>query len=97
MRYNIILAPQAIEDGRRLKEPYRSAVKDAIEEHLRHEPTKESKSRIKRLRDVEYPQYRLRVDEYRVFYNVEGQTVNVLAIVSKVKAAEWLKNMGGGE
>jgi mRNA interferase RelE/StbE len=38
--------------------------------HLRHGPTKLSKSRIKRLRGLEQPQYRLRVGETRVFYDV---------------------------
>ncbi|MFH0981783.1 MAG: type II toxin-antitoxin system RelE/ParE family toxin [Planctomycetota bacterium] len=97
MRYRIGLVPEAVEDLKKLSEPYRSAIKDAIEAHLRHEPMKESKSRIKRLRDLEYPQFRLRVGEYRVFYDVRGQTVEVLAIVPKAKAAEWLKRAGGVE
>jgi mRNA interferase RelE/StbE len=57
---------------------------------LRHEPTKVSKSRIKRLRGLERPQYRLRVDEVRVFYDVTETAVEVLAIVSKAEAQKWL-------
>lgn len=65
-----------------------------MEVHLRHEPTKESKSRIKRLRALDHPQYRLRIDEYRVFYDVTEALVMVLAIVSKDKADTWLAQSG---
>lgn len=65
-----------------------------MERHLRHEPTRLSKSRIKRLRGVERPQYRLRIEETRVFYDVTGGTVEVLAIVSKAEAQSWLDDEG---
>jgi mRNA interferase RelE/StbE len=48
MRYEIILAAAALEDLRRLRAFERSAVRDAFEQFLRHEPTRTSKSRIKR-------------------------------------------------
>lgn len=43
----------------------------AIEAHLTYEPTRQSKSRIKQLRAGTKPPYRLRVDEFRVFYDVD--------------------------
>ena len=61
----------------------RSAVREAIEQHLRFQPQRLSKSRIKRLRGMTRPQYRLRVGEIRVFYDVSEQAVEVLAIVAK--------------
>ena len=36
------------------------------------------------------PQYRLRVEEVRVFYDIAGSTVGVLAIVAKSEARSWL-------
>jgi mRNA interferase RelE/StbE len=72
-------------------------VRDAMEIHLRHEPTKVSKSRIKRLRESSHPQYRLRVDDLRVFSDVEGDEVRILAIVEKSAAAEWLREAGGSD
>ena len=59
---------------------------DAIQRHLRHEPTKQSKSRIKRLRGLARPQFRLRVmkkialpeakdDLSRVLRMAEGEDV----------------------
>jgi mRNA-degrading endonuclease RelE of RelBE toxin-antitoxin system len=94
VRYEIILAPGAVGQLRALPARLRSQVRDAIERHLRHEPTKLSKSRIKRLRGLEQPQYRLRVEETRVFYDVKGHTVEVLAIVPKAQAQAWLEDEG---
>jgi mRNA-degrading endonuclease RelE of RelBE toxin-antitoxin system len=94
MRYEILLAPEAVADLRRLKAPLRATVKEAIERHLRHEPRKLSRSRVKRLRGLSRPQYRLRVDEVRVFYDVVDGTVEVLAIVLKSESAQWLAQFG---
>jgi mRNA interferase RelE/StbE len=94
MRFEIILAPEAVEDLRKLKPNQRTAVKEALETHLRHEPTKTSRSRIKRLRGIARPQYRLRVEEVRVFYDVWGSSVEVLAIVPKSEAESWLAQFG---
>ena len=90
MRFEIVLAPTAVEALRSLRADIRARVRDAIERHLRHEPKRLSKSRIKRLRGLDRPQYRLRVDEVRVFYDVAEETVEVLAIVPKAQAAAWL-------
>jgi len=81
MRFEIVLAPEAIEDFRALKANVRSAVSDALETYLRHEPMKTSRSRIKRLRGLARPQYRLRVGEVRIFYDVSAESVEVLAVV----------------
>ena len=97
MRFEILLAPEAVEDLRRLKANQRSAVREALETHLRHEPTRTSRSRIKRLRGIARPQYRLRVEEVRVFYDVSGSDVEVLAIVPKSEAESWLAKFGRPE
>src|SRR6266498_632336 len=90
MRHEIILAPSAVQELGALRADVRGRVRDAIELHLRHEPTKLSKSRIKRLRGLDRPQYRLRVNEVRVFYDVTETTVEVLAIIPKEQAERWL-------
>jgi len=94
MRYQIVLAPEAVEDLNALKAATKASVKDALETHLRHEPTKVSKSRIKRLRGFSRPQYRLRVDDLRVFYDVAKGCVAVLAIVAKSDVDAWLSKVG---
>jgi mRNA-degrading endonuclease RelE of RelBE toxin-antitoxin system len=91
MPFQIILAPEAAADLRRLKVNVRAAVRQAIGRHLRHEPTRISKSRIKRLRALNRPQFRLRVGDIRVYHDVVEQEVRVLAVVPKSGSAEWLK------
>lgn len=54
------------------------------------EPRKTSRSRIKRLRGLQRPQYRLRVGEVRVFYDVTGSVVEILAILAKPEVESWL-------
>ncbi len=97
MRFEIILAPEAIEDLKRLKAAARARVLDRLESHLRHEPTRVSRSRIKRLRGVRRPQYRLRLDDVRVFYDIRAKTVEILAILSKTDAGSWLDKIGEPE
>ena len=94
MRYEIIVAPEAVESYEALEAYRRAEVRDALERHLRYEPTRVSKSRIKRLRGLSQPQYRLRVGEVRVFYDVTTEAVEVLAIVTKAEAAAWLAEHG---
>ena len=95
MRYHIVLATEAVRDLKALKAHLRAAVRDGIERHLRGQPTRMGKSRVKRLRGVSRPQFRLRVGEVRVFYDVSGRTVEILAIVPKSRANQWLKEAGG--
>ena len=94
MSFGVILAPEAAKSLRRLQAHIRSDVKDALAVHLRHEPTKVSKSRIKRLRGLSQPQFRLRVGDIRVFYDVTETAVEVLAIVEKDEAQAWLDEEG---
>ena len=94
MRYEILVAPDAGNQLAALPAHTRSEVRDGIERHLRFEPTKLSKSRIKRLQALDQPQYRLRVGETRVFYDVTDTEVHVLAIVSKDEAQAWLDKQG---
>src|SRR5207302_10099471 len=97
MPFAIVLAPEAVEDLSRLTAHVRATVRTSLETYLRHEPEKTSRSRIKRLRGLLCPQYRLRVGEVRVFYDVTDRTVEVLAIVAKSEAVIWLGQFGNQE
>ena len=94
MRYDIVFAPEAVKDVERLTPYTRQMVRDTIEQCLRHAPTRVSKSRIKRLEGISQPQFRLRVGDVRVFYDVKGAVVEILAIVPKSEASMWLKREG---
>ena len=97
MPFEIFLAPEAVEDLKSLRANVRADIRTALETHLRHQPVKVSRSRIKRLRGLRQPQYRLRVGEIRIFYDVTGTTVQVLAIVTKLEADSWLAQFGNPE
>ena len=97
MRYEILLAPEAVEDLLWLSARDRAAVRDALEVHVRHGPKNVSRSRTKRLRGLRKPQYRLRVGEIRIFYDVTEDRVDVLAIIPKSAAAAWLEAEGASE
>ena len=94
MPFEILLAPDAGKALQRLPARIRSEVQDALERHLRFEPTKTSRSRIKRLRGLRQPQYRLRVNDIRVFYDVTETSVEILAIIDKQEAQAWLDQEG---
>ena len=97
MKHEIIFSPEAIADFKALKANVRATVRDAIETHLRFEPEKISKSRIKKHKGISRPEYRLRVDQVRVFYDIREDRVEILAIVDKAQASMWLKMLEKGE
>jgi mRNA interferase RelE/StbE len=97
MPFAVILAPEAVEGLNSLNANVRATVRAAIKTHLEHEPMKISRSRIKRLRGLDRPQYRLRVGEVRVFYDVSDDIVEILAIMSKSEVETWLKQLGNLE
>ena len=97
MPFAILLAPEAVQDLKSLKANVRADVLAALASHLRHEPKRVSRSRIKRLRGLRKPQHRLRVGEVRIFYDVTETTVEILAIVTKSEAQSWLAAFGNPE
>jgi mRNA interferase RelE/StbE len=99
MKYAIVITRTAQEDIDRFHARWQSTLFRAMREHLEHEPKKESKSRIKRLRGLRQPQYRLRVDKARIYYDVDdsAQRVEVLGLTLKEQSAHWLSQHGGLE
>ncbi len=94
MRREIIFAPEALDDLKRLPKVDATTILDTVELHLRHAPELVSKSRIKRLRELRSPQYRLRVGEWRVFYDVTAGEVRIRGVVRKLDASDWLAQFG---
>ena len=91
--YEIRLKPTAIRDMDRLRKFDAARVADGMEKHLGSDPIKESKSRIKRLRGISDPYYRLRIGNYRVFYNVTGDRVDVLRVMHKNDTHEYYEEL----
>ena len=94
MPYDIVFSPEVVEDFKGLSAYEKASVNDAIQRHLLNNPMRESKAKIKRLQGLEKPQYRLRIDEIRLFYDVVENRVEVLAIVEKKNASDWLEKEG---
>ena len=83
--YAIEHAPEAADDMRGLRAFDRAAVVNGVETFLRFEPTRESRSRIKRMVQPFWTQYRLRSDDFWVYYDVDDarRTVSVLRVLFK--------------
>ena len=90
MRYEIEITEEAESDLDVIRAFYREEILKGMEDHLRFEPTRKSRSRIKRLELLDSPAYRLRVGDYRVFYDVE---VTVLRVMSKEESLAYLETL----
>jgi len=94
IKYTVVFDQDAISDLESLRAYDRRAVVDVAQRLLWTEPIRISKSRIKRLRDLESPQYRLRVGEFRVLYDVFDDQVLILRVLAKADVDEYLREMG---
>jgi mRNA-degrading endonuclease RelE of RelBE toxin-antitoxin system len=92
MPYRVVFSPEAARQRRALRASDRAKIFDHAQRVLAVNPTLESRARVKRLVGVVSPAYRLRVDEYRVFPDIDEQTqvVTVYGAVAKESADEWL-------
>src|SRR6266404_87973 len=83
--YSIEYFPDALTDLGGMRAFDRAKVSQAIEQYLSHEPTHLSRSRIKLMIQPFWSQFRLRVDDYRIYYDVDepARRVSVLRILYK--------------
>jgi mRNA-degrading endonuclease RelE of RelBE toxin-antitoxin system len=91
--FEIRYSDVAVEQLKKMRPFDRAAVLDQIEQVLIVNPTLVSKARVKELRQPAPTQFRLRVGEFRVFYNVdtEHNCVDVIQILSKEEAIGYLE------
>ena len=87
IRYRIRIVAAADDELRRLPVFYRRQVAQAVSTYLATGPTRESASRIKELRQPAASVYRLRIGDYRVFYDVSGDEVTVLHVRHKSQSS----------
>jgi mRNA-degrading endonuclease RelE of RelBE toxin-antitoxin system len=83
--FEVRYAREAADDIRGLRAFDRQRLISAIPQFLTVAPTTVSRSRIKRLTQPFWSQFRLRVDDFRVYYDVDEATrvVNVLRVLLK--------------
>ena len=92
MPFEIEMVREAKEDLERLRKTDQVRLLDRIEKHLSHEPTRQSRSRIKRLGGAVFPPFRLRVDEFRIYYDVyeAERKVVIYGVIRKPDSEAWL-------
>ena len=90
MPYEIRYSSEAVEQLKKLRAFDRAAILDQIEQVLQVNPTIVSKARIEQLRDPAPTQYRLRVGEFRVFYDAAEEVVFIIQVLSKQDSLDYL-------
>ena len=91
MAFEIFYSDEALEELKQLRGYDRAAILDQIERVLGVNPALTSEARVKRLREPAPTQYRLRVGDHRVFYDVEGQTVSIVRVLTKEASIHYLR------
>lgn len=90
MSWQILYSTEAIADLRRLHVYDRATVLSAISTRLTNQPDVEGGA-VKRLRQPAAAEFRLRVGDVRVFYDVERETVYVVRILTKADSLKYLE------
>ena len=94
MPYQILITADAEQDLNALQAYDRKTVLEAIEIHLTHQPTQVSRSRIKQLVQAAISQYRLRVGDYRVYYDVDEKARHAVVVQVHEKGRGTTPNAG---
>ncbi len=77
--FRVELTPEAADDLESMRTFDARRVVAAMESQLTHEPTRKTRNR-QQLRPNELAEWELRVDVFRVFYDVMDEVVKVVAI-----------------
>lgn len=96
MAFRIEFTPTAIEHVRGFRKSDQKILIDGIEEQLRHQPTTETRNR-KKLTTSELSDWELRVEDFRVFYDVVGEGEARSVVVKAVGYKEHNKLYVGGQ
>lgn len=91
MPYEVRYSDEAVEQLRDLRAYDRAAIFEQVEEVLTVNPTLESKARVKKLRQPAPTEFRLRVGDYRVFYDVAEGVVLIVQVLGKADAIAYLE------
>ena len=91
--FRIGLKSEAVRDLKRIKRHHAAAILDAIERHLADEPERVTGRTIKRLRGRQRAVFRLRVADYRVFYDVVEDQVEIVRILHKSETKSFYEEV----
>ncbi|NQT27150.1 type II toxin-antitoxin system RelE/ParE family toxin [candidate division KSB1 bacterium] len=95
MNFTVEYTTRAIKD---LKKISKNTQKHILEESLKLETEPfQFKNKIKKIRGISFPCYRLRIDSqsdsYRLFYGIDKNIVYILRIISKKDADKIIQNI----
>lgn len=94
MPYEITISDEAEDDLAQFRAIDRKRISEAIVAQLTHQAEVESRHR-KRLRENPIASWELRVEDFRVFYNVDGEIVTVIIVGVGQKRHNRLYFRGG--
>jgi len=83
LMFKLELSRNALEDLKSLRKSDRVLILDSLEKSLAHEPTQENRQK-KRLRPNLLSKWELRIDRFRIFYDVDLESQAIL-----IKAVGW--------
>lgn len=78
--FRVVVHPDALAELDRVAAFDRKAILAALKAVLRHDPMGERRSRVKKMRGDFWPPFRLRVGEFRVYYDVDPARQEVLVL-----------------
>ena len=95
MEFHVQFTTRAIKDLKKLSQ---NVQKEILKEAIRLEADPfQFKNKVKKIRGINFPCYRLRIDfesdSYRLFYGIDENVVYVLRIVSKKYADKIIKRI----
>jgi mRNA interferase RelE/StbE len=87
--YDIHYADEAVDDVRTLRAFDQRKVLQGIGTHLTYQPKAVSRTRIKAMVQPFWSQFRLRIEDFRVYYDVDDvlRQVHVLRVLAKTTKA----------
>jgi len=83
--YHVQYSQEAVTDIKALRAFDQRKILDTIERHLFQNPTQLSRTRIKLMIQPFWSEFRLRVNDFRVYYDVDvtRRIVNILRVLKK--------------
>jgi mRNA-degrading endonuclease RelE of RelBE toxin-antitoxin system len=76
----VVVHPEAVRELKAIPVFHRRTIVSVVRKVLAEHPTLERRSRVKRMRAEFYPPYRLRVGDFRVYYDVDERRLEVLVL-----------------
>ncbi len=78
--FRVVVHPEAVRELNAIPMFHRKTILSVMRKVLAEQPTLEWRSRVKRMRGDFYPPYRLRVGDFRVYYDVDQRRSEVLVL-----------------